>query len=165
MNFESGFRKIITFLPKFEFTFLHLLCIIILVEGGDIMKQVENNAFFWQKLDSLYFSSSIVIERPKNSKHPRFADLVYPVDYGFLKDSLASDGAKIDVFVGSQNMKRINSIVITTDILKRECEVKLLIGCNEEEEHEIMHMLNLSENQKAILLRRSSDIGNFEDMD
>lgn len=129
------------------------------------MNQIENNAYFWQKLDSLYFSSSVVIERPKNSVHPRFEDMVYPVDYGCLKDTMSSDGSAIDVFVGSSSSKKINSIAISTDILKRDCEVKLLIGCTSAEEQEIMHMLNITENQKAILVRRSSDIGNFQDVE
>ena len=129
------------------------------------MNQIENNAYFWQKLDSLYFSSSVVIERPKNSVHPRFEDMIYPVDYGYLKDTMSSDGSAIDVFFGSSNSKKINSIAISTDILKRDCEVKLLIGCTDAEEQEIMHMLNITENQKAILVRRSSDIGNFQDVE
>lgn len=129
------------------------------------MGQIENNAYFWQKLDSLYFSSSIVIDRPKNSVHPRFEDMIYPVDYGYLTETMSSDGSEIDVFIGSNSVKKINSIAVSTDILKRDCEVKLLIGCTDEEEQEIMHMLNVTENQKAILIRRSSDIGNFQEMD
>lgn len=129
------------------------------------MNQIENNAYFWQKLDSLYFSSSVVIERPKNSVHPRFEDMIYPVDYGYLTETKASDGSEIDVFFGSSSAKKINSIAVSTDILKRDCEVKLLIGCTAEEEQEVMHMLNVTENQKAILIRRSSDIGNFQDVE
>lgn len=127
------------------------------------MTQLENNAYFWQKLDSLYFSSSVVIERPKFSKHPRFDDMTYPVDYGYLTDTISSDGSQIDVFFGSSLSKKINSIAVSTDILKRDCEVKLLIGCTDEEEKDILHMLNITENQKAILIRRSSDVTDWGD--
>lgn len=121
------------------------------------MNQIENNAYFWQKLDSLYYSSSVVIERPKYSKHPKHPDMIYPVDYGYLSETISSDGSQIDVFFGSSSNKMINSIAVSSDILKRDCEVKLLIGCTPEEERDIMHMLNVTEYQKAILIRRTSD--------
>ena len=98
------------------------------------MKQVENNAYFWQKLDSLYYSSSVVIERPKNSKHPRYDDMVYPVDYGHLTDTVSSDGSQIGVFFGSDTNKKIKAIAVSTDIIKRDSEVRLLIGCTDQEE-------------------------------
>lgn len=129
------------------------------------MKQLENNAYFWQKLDSLYFSSSIVIERPKNSKHPRYEDMVYPVDYGYLTDTISSDGSQVDVFIGSDLSKRIKSIAVSTDIIKRDCEIKLLIGCTDQEESDVLHMLNVSENQKAILVRRGNDLSTWSDED
>lgn len=129
------------------------------------MKQLENNAYFWQKLDSLYFSSSVVIDRPKNSKHPKYEDMIYPVDYGYLTDTLSTDGSQIDVFFGSDESKKINSIAVSTDIIKRDCEIKLLIGCTDEEEAEVLHMLNVSENQKAILVRRSSDTTTWSEED
>ena len=133
--------------------------------GSENMKQLENNAYFWQKLDSLYLSSSVVIDRPKNSKHPKYEDMIYPVDYGYLTDTLSTDGSQIDVFFGSDESKKINSIAVSTDIIKRDCEIKLLIGCTDEEEAEVLHMLNVSENQKAILVRRSSDTTTWSEED
>ncbi len=50
------------------------------------MKQFENNAFFWQKLDTIVLSSKLVIDRPKNTCHYKYSNLVYPVDYGYLAD-------------------------------------------------------------------------------
>ena len=129
------------------------------------MKQLENNAYFWQKLDSLYFSSSVVIERPKNSKHPRYDDMVYPVDYGYLTDTISSDGSQIDVFFGSDTNKKIKSIAVSTDIIKRDSEIKLLIGCTDQEELDVLHMLNISENQKAILVRRSNESSSWSQED
>ena len=129
------------------------------------MKQLENNAYFWQKLDSLYFSSSVVIGRPKNSKHPRYDDMVYPVDYGYLTDTISSDGSQIDVFFGSDTNKKIKSIAVSTDIIKRDSEVRLLIGCTDQEESDVLHMLNVSENQKSILVRRSNESSSWSQED
>lgn len=62
------------------------------------MKELENNAFFWQKLDTLMFSSDCTIDRPKGSTHFKYSNLVYPVDYGFLSDTTAgSDQDPIDL--------------------------------------------------------------------
>ncbi len=33
------------------------------------MNIYENNAFFWQKLDTLYLSSKLIIDRKKNTCH------------------------------------------------------------------------------------------------
>ena len=40
---------------------------------------------FWTAIGSLVRESEIVIDRPKGSRHPRYPELVYPVDYGYLK--------------------------------------------------------------------------------
>lgn len=42
------------------------------------------------------------------------------------------DGSGIDVWVGSGE-KRIDAIICTIDLLKRDSEIKILIGCTEEE--------------------------------
>ena len=43
------------------------------------MAEYENNAYFWQKLDTLYLSSQLKITRRKGESHPEFPNLVYPV--------------------------------------------------------------------------------------
>lgn len=122
------------------------------------MKTFENNAFFWQKLDSLFLSSKLIIDRPKNTCHYKYSNLIYPVDYGYLKDTASSDAAPIDVFRGSNKSNLVQSIVISADILKKDCEVKLILGCTEEEETEILEFLNQTEFQKAVLLRRGNEV-------
>lgn len=122
------------------------------------MNTLENNAFFWQKLDTLFFSSKLVIDRPRYTVHYKYSNLVYPVDYGYLSDTTGSDQAPIDVFKGSQKTNQVGAIVVSADILKKDCEVKLLIGCSEEEEHEVLEFLNQTEFQKAILIHRGNEV-------
>lgn len=122
------------------------------------MKEFENNALFWQKIDTILLSSTLKIERSKGSVHPKYANLVYPVDYGYLQDTIGSDNEAIDVFCGSEKQRLIQAIVVSADILKRDCEVKLILGCSEEEIHAILVFLNQSESQKAILLRRGQEV-------
>lgn len=120
------------------------------------MQQLENNVYFWQKLDTLLLSSSCTIDRPKGAKHPKYPNMIYPVDYGFLADTIASDETPINVFKGSRKTFQVEAIAVSADILKKDCVVKLLVGCTEEEIADILHFLNQTEFQKAILVRRGT---------
>ena len=52
---------------------------------------------FWRALDALVAGSEIVIDRPRGSAHPRYPDVIYPLDYGYLAGTRAADGDGIDV--------------------------------------------------------------------
>ena len=129
------------------------------------MNTFENNAFFWQKLDTLYLSSRLVIDRPKNTCHYKYSNLVYPVDYGYLCDSAGSEQAPIDVFKGSNKTSKVGAIVVTADILKKDCEAKLLIGCTEEEIHKILVFLNQTEYQKSVLMKRGNEMPDWASLE
>ncbi|KAJ3541118.1 hypothetical protein NM208_g4752 [Fusarium decemcellulare] len=40
---------------------------------------------FFTNLDHIYVDSSLVVDRAKDTKHPRVSQAVYPVDYGYLE--------------------------------------------------------------------------------
>ncbi|MDE6567022.1 MAG: inorganic pyrophosphatase [Lachnospiraceae bacterium] len=111
------------------------------------------NGAFWEAMDKLIRDSEVVIDRPKGTAHPRYADLIYPVDYGYLKDTASMDGAGIDVWVGTDG-KRVDAIICTVDLMKRDSEIKILIGCTEEEKALIYQIHNESEYMKGILVQR-----------
>lgn len=112
------------------------------------------NSEFWQALDSLVNQSEIVIDRQKGSAHPKYPDFIYKVDYGYLKNTSSMNGDGIDVWVGSRIDKSIDAIVCIVDLLKRDSEIKILIGCTEEEKEIIYKTHNETENMKGILIRR-----------
>lgn len=112
------------------------------------------NNEFWTALDNLVNQSEIVIDRPKGTAHPKYSDFIYKVDYGFLKNTTSMDGAGIDVWVGTDEKKSIDAIMCIVDMLKRDSEIKILIGCTEEEKKIIYQTHNESEYMKGILLRR-----------
>lgn len=122
------------------------------------MKAFENNAFFWQKLDTLYLAGKLVVDQPKNSSHYKYSNLKYPVDYGYLSDTASNGQSPIDVFKGSEKNNLVQAVAVSADILKKDCEIKLLVGCNEEEIYEILEFLNQTEFQKAILVRRGDEV-------
>ena len=108
---------------------------------------------FWKMLDSLVRDSEIVIDRPKGTVHPKYPDFVYEVDYGYLKDTSSMDGAGIDVWVGSGE-KRVDAVMCTVDCLKRDSEIKILIGCTEEEKLSVYRAHNDIQYMKGIMIRR-----------
>lgn len=111
------------------------------------------NEEFWNALDELVNKSTIVIDRPKGSAHPKFPDFIYRVDYGYLKNTASMDGAGIDVWVGSDG-KRIDAVICIVDLLKRNSEIKILIGCTEEEKMEVYRTHNETSYMKGIMIRR-----------
>jgi inorganic pyrophosphatase len=88
---------------------------------------------FWSRLDELIKSSEIVIDRPKGTAHSRYPDLIFPLDYGYLKGTTGGDGDGIDVWIGSAAHRKLTAIGCTVDMTKRDAEIKLIIGCTEAE--------------------------------
>ena len=42
---------------------------------------------------------NVQIDRPLGTVHPRYPDLIYPVNYGFIPHTLAPDGEAIDAYI------------------------------------------------------------------
>ena len=109
---------------------------------------------FWKSVDALVKESEIVIDRPKGSHHPRYPELVYPVDYGYLKNTTSMDGGGIDVWRGTKISGKIDAIVCTVDLYKKDSEIKILIGCNAAEKKLILQFHNRGESMKGLLIER-----------
>jgi len=97
---------------------------------------------FWQKMTQLATNESIIIDRPKGKSHPRYPNMIYPLNYGYVENTSASDGDGIDVWMGSSNAKTLTGILCTFDTVKRDAEIKLLIGCNEKDIQTIRNFHN-----------------------
>lgn len=112
------------------------------------------NDEFWSVLDKLVGQSKIVIDRPKGTAHPRFSDFIYQVDYGYLENTCSMDGEGIDVWVGTKATREIDAIMCIVDFAKKDSEIKILIGCTEEEKEIIYKTHNETPYMKGILIRR-----------
>jgi inorganic pyrophosphatase len=94
---------------------------------------------FWHAMNRLIETNPTIIDRPKGSAHPRYAEATYPFDYGYLDNTTSSDGGGIDVWLGSLNSvmqddaRALTGILCTFDTLKRDAEIKLLVGCTIED--------------------------------
>lgn len=111
------------------------------------------NAEFWEAIEQLVSQCEIVIDRPKGTAHPKYPNFIYRVDYGYLKGSSSMDGGGIDVWVGSSGTT-IDAILVTIDLMKRDSEIKILIGCTEEEKEIVYQAHNQTKFMKGILIRR-----------
>ncbi len=123
-----------------------------------MISHTQGSADFWTHLDRLLADSALVIDRPRGSAHPRYPQRIYPLDYGYLDGTTAGDGAGIDVWVGSEpgtpgSAPRVGAILCTVDLLKRDVEIKLLIGCTPDDRQTILAFANGEFMQAAVVVR------------
>ena len=70
---------------------------------------------FWQRIQTLLDTSRVVIDRPAGTRHPNYPDVVYPVNYGYLDETVGGDGQPIEQFHTNQYM---SGLVIMRNELK-----------------------------------------------
>jgi inorganic pyrophosphatase len=113
---------------------------------------------FWVFLNKLVSENEIIIDRPKGTKHPKYNNITYELDYGYIKNTASMDGNEIDVFRGSLNNNNVNTIICTIDLLKKDIEIKVLLGCTVLEKEKIYEFLNNSEFMKAIIIENNVNL-------
>ncbi len=117
---------------------------------------------FWAYLDRLVAENRLVVDRPRGSRHPRYPSIIYPVSYGYLEGTTAADGGGIDVWVGAAAEEAtagagrppVVGIICTVDLKKRDAEIKILLGCSEEEAQTILGLHNEHWAMRGWLVRR-----------
>lgn len=111
------------------------------------------NEKFWSALDGLVAQSQVVIDRPRGSRHPRFPEIIYPLDYGYLEGTAAMDGDGIDIWQGSDGSD-VGAIVSSVDLVKKDSEIKLLIGCTQQEQQLVYEFHNQREFMAGVFVPR-----------
>ena len=111
------------------------------------------SASFWDYLTHLVAVSRLIIDRPRKSSHPIYPGIIYPLDYGYLEGTTTIDGCGVDIWLGTSGSQKISGVLMTVDLHKRDTELKILLGCTEEE---MQMILNFQNNQamRALLVRR-----------
>ena len=99
-------------------------------------------ADIWRALQNWIDQNGLRIDRPKGSSHQRFPNLVYPLDYGFIQTTTASDGGGVDVFVGTLGEHKITGLLATFDPGKGDAEIKVLYDCTPDETQLVTGWLN-----------------------
>lgn len=116
---------------------------------------------FWTFLGQFIDQHALIIDRPKGSHHPKYFDLIYPLDYGYLKGSISHDGGGIDVWIGEEGSRKPSAIVCTVDLRSNDLEIKLLLGCSEEEIATIIDFHN-SGSMRCVLIKNCNHEDNDE---
>jgi len=112
-----------------------------------------DNKYFWENLDLIIKKYGYTVDRPKGSRHPRFQKFIYPFDYGFIPFTKSSDGAGLDIWIGTANNGKVTGLLNITDMDKFDTEMKVLYSCTKEEMEEIYRINNMIM-MKAILIYR-----------
>ncbi|MEE0682253.1 MAG: hypothetical protein U0M20_08610 [Christensenellales bacterium] len=115
---------------------------------------MEYDRAFWSAADELISRSRVVIDRPKGTSHPKYPDFIYRVDYGYLEGTSSMDGGGIDVWAGTDGTGCLNAVMCIIDLAKMDSEIKLMIGCTEEEIQIIYDTHNETGFMKGLLIRR-----------
>ncbi|MGD8331337.1 MAG: hypothetical protein PVJ49_18035 [Acidobacteriota bacterium] len=116
---------------------------------------VADGRFDWDEWEALIEAHGITIDRPRGSAHPRWPEIIYPIDYGYVNDTISSDDHGVDVFVGSADNGLVG-LLITTDFRKGDREVKLLYDCTADEIYLVNGFLNFDRKlmEGTLTLRR-----------
>jgi len=114
---------------------------------------------FWTYLNELIVSSELFVDRPRNSQHPRYLENIYPLDYGYLEGTNSIDGDGLDIWLGSIPERILSSLVLTVELMKRDAEIKLLLGCTPEETHTVFNFHNTGTSRAFLVPRLSTKDG------
>ena len=84
--------------------------------------------FNWTSWEALIRSNGYTVDRPYRSVHPSYPEIVYPINYGYINNTIGSDGEEVDLFIGTGTNKLVAAI-LTTDFRKGDREWKGLYNC------------------------------------
>lgn len=72
----------------------------------------------------------VIVDRPQGSRHPRYPDLIYPVNYGYVPGTLSDDGEPVDAYVLGVNVpiSEIDGVVIGVVLRRDDAEDKLVVA-------------------------------------
>lgn len=84
-------------------------------------------------LDEFLASAAVTVDRPRDTGHPRYPEIRYPVDYGYIEGTTSSDGDGIDVFRGHEKGSGVVGFFLTVDRVKKDVEMKIVADCSPSE--------------------------------
>jgi inorganic pyrophosphatase len=109
----------------------------------------------WEAWGRLIARAGITIDRPRHKPHPRYPEIIYPLDYGYVNGTLGTDGDAVDVFVGTATTGLVGAI-LTTDYRQQDREAKLLFNCTPAEVYTAHGFINFDREllEGLLVLRR-----------
>ena len=91
----------------------------------------------------------VIVDRPLGSFHPKYQDMQYPINYGYIEGILAGDGEAQDAYIlgGDKPLQSFEGTVIAVIHRKNDVEDKWVVapvGLSFTEE-EILQSINFQE--------------------
>lgn len=93
-----------------------------------ILRPLVAEHFRWAAWEALIERKGVTIDRPGGTAHPDHTSIIYPMDYGYVNGTTASDDEAVDVFCGTAATGLVGTI-LTTNHRTGDREFKLLLGC------------------------------------
>lgn len=73
----------------------------------------------------------VIIDRPLGSKHPKH-NLIYPINYGYIENTISGDGKEIDAYIiGEFNPVKIYEGYVVAIIERKDDNEDKLVVCKE----------------------------------
>ena len=95
---------------------------------NDAYASLLQENFPWDRWERLILSEGFHLDRPQYTPHPKYPEIIYPMDYGYICNTMSSDGAEVDLFVGSGE-DHLVGLIVTQDYRQGDQEIKLLWRC------------------------------------
>ena len=127
------------------------------LESGLLVKSQSDRFKKYYDTFEIGYNFMVVIDRPLGSVHPQHKDIVYPVNYGYIKGRIGGDNEEQDAYVLALEdipMKtyigRLIGVVIRID----DNETKWIISNRDFSEKEILEKINFQEKYfKSVLIK------------
>lgn len=95
----------------------------------------------WAEWEACIREHGYTLDRPLGTCHPRFPEIRYPIDYGYVNNTRSTDGEALDVFVGTARNGLV-ALLLTADARRGDRECKLLYHCTPEEIYRVHGFIN-----------------------
>lgn len=103
-----------------------------------------------EKLEAMIGQNvKVYVDRPKGSVHPKYSDIIYPINYGYIKEIKAADNEYQDVYVLGENksINYCNCKIFAVVERENDIEDKLIATTNDKDYsiEEIKEKINFQE--------------------
>jgi len=90
-----------------------------------------------------------VVDRPKGTRHPRYPEMIYPINYGYVEGVFAGDGHEQDVYIlgADKPLKTFEGSVIAVYHRFDDVEDKWIVSVVEKDysDEEILQAIDFQE--------------------
>ena len=119
------------------------------------LRPIARSQLQWDHWVGCINERGLTIDRPARTAHPDHPSVIYPLDYGYINDTVGTDGAPVDVFVGSGSTGLVGAL-LTADHRKGDRELKFLWDCTPPEVYTAHGFINYDRSllEGVLVLRR-----------